>query len=96
MRMSAYDPDDERMDLAADVFRMLADATRVRLLWALRSGELSVRELTDAVAKSQSVVSQHLAKLRLARLVATRREGSHVYYRRMRLRSRDLERYAAE
>lgn len=60
---------------------MLADATRVKLLWLLRAGERPVAELTGAVAKPQSLVSQHLAKLRMARLVTTRRQGSHVYYR---------------
>ena len=83
MRMRAYTglPDDDQVDLAVEVFRMLADATRVRLLWLLRAGELSVRELTDGVAKPQALVSQHLAKLRMARLVTTRRQGSHVFYR---------------
>ena len=84
MRMSAYTrrlPDEEQIDLAVEVFRMLADATRVRLLWLLRAEELSVRALTEGVGKPQALVSQHLAKLRMARLVTTRRQGSHVYYR---------------
>jgi DNA-binding transcriptional ArsR family regulator len=82
MRMPAYSlPDEDHVDLAVEVFRMLADATRIRLLWLIREGEASVRDLTDAVAKPQALVSQHLAKLRLARLVTTRRQGTHVYYR---------------
>lgn len=84
MRMSAYVrrlPDEEQVDLAVEVFRMLADATRVRLLWLMRDGEVSVRGLTEGVGKPQALVSQHLGKLRMARLVTTRREGSHVYYR---------------
>ena len=60
---------------------MLADATRVRLLWLLRQGEAPVGDLARILAKPQALVSQHLAKLRMARLVATRREGNHVYYR---------------
>lgn len=60
---------------------MLADATRVRLLWALLPGELPVNELAQAVDKPPAAVSQHLAKLRLARLVRTRRQGTHVFYR---------------
>ena len=74
-------PPEEQTDLAVDVFRMLADATRVRLLWLLQQGESSVADLTAGVGKPQALVSQHLAKLRMARLVATRRQGSHVYYR---------------
>ncbi len=72
---------DEDVSVVVEVFGMLADPTRVRLLWALREGEKSVTELAEAVDKPQAGVSQHLAKLRLARLVHTRRQGTHVYYR---------------
>lgn len=60
---------------------MLADATRVRLLWALLDGELPVNSLARAMDKSPAGVSQHLAKLRMARLVRTRRQGTQVFYR---------------
>jgi len=60
---------------------MLADGTRVRLVWALLDGELSVNELSRAVGKPPAAVSQHLAKLRMARLVSTRRHGNQVIYR---------------
>ena len=59
---------------------MLSDATRVRLLWALADRELSVTDLAETVAKPGPAVSQHLAKLRMARLVRTRREGTTIYY----------------
>lgn len=72
-------PDDE-VNLIVEVFRMLADPTRVRLLWALSSGELSVSELAERVGKPAPSVSQHLAKLRMARLVRTRREGTTIFY----------------
>lgn len=61
---------------------MLADATRVRIVLALRdAGELSVNRLAELVGKSPSAVSQHLAKLRLARIVGTRQDGTRVFYR---------------
>ena len=60
---------------------MLSDATRVRLLWALLDGERPVNELAETVGKSPTGVSQHLAKLRMARLVRTRRQGNQVFYR---------------
>ncbi|TCN40760.1 DNA-binding transcriptional ArsR family regulator [Kribbella orskensis] len=60
---------------------MLSDPTRVRLLWALLDGEMAVNELAEAVGKSQAAVSQHLAKLRMARLVRTRKQGNQVFYR---------------
>ena len=74
-------PAEEQVDLAVEVFRMLADATRVRLLWVLLEGETPVNWMADAVAKPQATVSQHLAKLRMARLVQTRRQGTQLYYR---------------
>lgn len=61
--------------------QMLADETRLRLLWALLDAELSVGDLARIVGKPAPAVSQHLARLRLARVVATRREGTFVYYR---------------
>ncbi|WP_354245716.1 metalloregulator ArsR/SmtB family transcription factor [Arthrobacter sp. UYEF20] len=69
------------VELAVEIFAMLADATRVRLILALREGEMSVNDLAEAVGKPQSAVSQHLAKMRLARMVSTRQEGTRVFYR---------------
>lgn len=60
---------------------MLADPTRVQILWALVDRELSVNDLADHVGKPAPSVSQHLAKLRMARLVRTRRDGTQVIYR---------------
>jgi DNA-binding transcriptional ArsR family regulator len=67
--------DDQWVELAVEIFKMLADATRVRIVLALRDGELSVNTLAKVVGKSPAAVSQHLAKLRLARMVATRHGG---------------------
>jgi ArsR family transcriptional regulator len=71
---------DDQVDLVVEVFRMLADATRVQILWALVRAEMSVGELADHVDKPAPSVSQHLAKLRMARLVRTRRDGTTIYY----------------
>jgi len=71
----------DQAELVAEVFRMLADGTRVRLLWALLDTDRSVNELAELVGKPSPSVSQHLAKLRMARLVRTRREGTQVIYR---------------
>ncbi|MFJ7288609.1 ArsR/SmtB family transcription factor [Curtobacterium sp. NPDC098951] len=76
------DPESEYVELAVEVFAMLADATRVKIILALRSAEeMSVNHLADVVDKTPAAVSQHLAKLRLARMVSTRREGTTVFYR---------------
>lgn len=76
-----YTPPDDQVDLAVEVFRMLSDATRVRILWALLDRELPVNELAETVGKPPAGVSQHLAKLRMARLVRTRRQANQVFYR---------------
>ncbi len=85
MRVDDEEPANDHIDLAVETFRMLADATRVRLLRALSTpsvgSELSVNDLSEAVGKRPSTVSQHLAKLRMARLVTTRRSGAQVLYR---------------
>ncbi len=74
--------DSQFVELAVEVFAMLADATRVRIILALRdAGELPVNRLSEIVGKSPAAVSQHLAKLRLARIVATRQNGTRVFYR---------------
>lgn len=71
---------EDQAALIVEVFRMLADATRIQVLWALVSGELSVNELAEHIGKPAPSVSQHLAKLRMARLVRTRRAGTTIYY----------------
>lgn len=63
-----------------EVFRMLADPTRVQVLWALVDRELSVNDLAEHIGKPPPSVSQHLAKLRMARLVRTRRDGTTIFY----------------
>ena len=76
----AEEPTDEQVVFAVDTFKLLADPTRLRILWALLHGEHSVNNLADHVGATSAAVSQHLSKLRLARLVKTRREGTYVFY----------------
>lgn len=66
---------------AAAAFSLLADPTRIKLLWALRVGELDVTSLTAVAGCRTSAASQHLSKLRFAGLVDARREGRRIYYR---------------
>ena len=79
--MCALDVDSQYVELAAEVFRLLADPTRIRIVLALRRGELPVNRLAELVGKSPTTVSQHLAKLRWGRVVLTRQEGNQVFYR---------------
>jgi DNA-binding transcriptional ArsR family regulator len=73
--------DSTRLAEATGVFAMLADATRLHLLWLLAQGESDVGSLAERCGASRTAVSQHLAKLRLAGMVETRREGRHIHYR---------------
>ncbi|WP_252975707.1 ArsR/SmtB family transcription factor [Janibacter melonis] len=65
---------------AVEVFRLLADETRLRVLCLLLDAELTVGELAERLDRPAPGVSQHLARLRRGRLVATRRDGHHVHY----------------
>jgi DNA-binding transcriptional ArsR family regulator len=64
----------------AQVFRALADPTRVRIVSALAEAELCVGDLAAAVGMSISAVSHQLRLLRELRVVRKRREGKHIYY----------------
>lgn len=64
----------------ADIFRVLGDPTRLRILALLAAEELSVGELQDVLGVGQSTVSGHLAALRREGLVVARREGALSRY----------------
>ncbi|TDB70305.1 metalloregulator ArsR/SmtB family transcription factor [Micromonospora sp. KC723] len=72
--------DDSKVVAATEMLRMLADGTRLRLMWLLVDGEHDVTALVAALGVARPAVSQHLSKLRLAGLVAVRREGRHALY----------------
>lgn len=80
-QVEGREPDGQLVELAVEIFSMLADATRVRIVLELRDRELSVGHLAEVVDKSPAAVSQHLAKLRLARVVSTRQDGTRIFYR---------------
>jgi DNA-binding transcriptional ArsR family regulator len=65
----------------AELFKALGDPTRVRILSALGDAEVCVSDLAAALEMGQSAVSHQLRYLREMRLVATRREGKHIFYR---------------
>jgi len=73
-------PEEDAVNAAAESLRLLADATRIKILWALAQGESNVTCLAELAGASQPATSQHLAKLRLAGLVTATRAGGFVYY----------------
>ncbi|MBS0383905.1 MAG: winged helix-turn-helix transcriptional regulator [Proteobacteria bacterium] len=72
---------ESRASDATRLLKLLANEQRLKVLCRLSGGELSVGELAEHVDLAQSALSQHLAKLRADRLVATRRDGQTIYYR---------------
>ncbi len=64
----------------ADIFKVLGDPTRLRILHTLMDGERCVRDIAEQIQMGQSAVSHQLRILRDARLVQFRRDGKVVYY----------------
>ncbi|MGW1074320.1 ArsR/SmtB family transcription factor [Streptomyces sp. NPDC002537] len=74
------DPSPEVLSEAAAAFGLLASSARLHLVWALSQGESDVSGLAERVGGALPAISQHLAKLKLAGLVRSRREGRRVVY----------------
>ena len=72
--------DGSMLDGLEKLFLALSDKTRLRLLSLMVDGEVSVGYLADTLGESQPKISRHLAYLRSAELVSTRRDGKWVYY----------------
>ena len=68
------------VELVAQRFRLIGEPMRIRLLDRLRSDELSVGELAEALGASQQNISKHLTSLHQAGIVARRKEGNRVVY----------------
>ena len=77
----ASEPTANQVAAAVMVFALLADPTRVQMLWALRTDELDVASLAAVAGCRPTVASQHLSKLRFAGLVEGHRHGQRVVYR---------------
>ncbi len=73
-------PEDEVLYDLADLFRVFADTTRIKILYALFEAELCVCDLSRLTGMSQSAVSHQLRTLKDSKLVRFRREGKTVYY----------------
>jgi len=72
---------DDLLELRAVALKALGQPTRLRILELLRNGERCVCEIFPAIEEEQSNVSRHLAVLKSAGLVASRKEGLNVHYR---------------
>lgn len=75
---------------ASEFLKALAHQGRLVILCQLAEGEKSVGEIEELLGLRQSAVSQQLARLKADRLVETRREGKHIFYRLARAEARDV------
>lgn len=73
-------PDEELLFDVADLFKAFSDTTRIKILFSLMGGDLSVNDITAAVGCTQSAVSHQLRTLKQARLVKATRDGKNVIY----------------
>jgi len=74
-------PSDEHVNEIADFFKVFGDATRLKILFLLQSGELPVLTIAHSLNMQQSTISQQLKILKVSRLVHSRKEGRSIYYR---------------
>lgn len=65
---------------AVAALKLLADETRLRIVWNLLHGEHSVNELAEHLGMQPAAISHHLARLRFTGVVRTRRDGNRIFY----------------
>lgn len=70
----------QNAEQAESLLKVMANKNRLMILCSLQKQELSVSQLNEMVPLTQSALSQHLASLRKAEIVSTRRDGATIYY----------------
>ena len=83
-------PDEAGIEQTASLFKEVSDASRLRIFWLLCHCETCVTNLSCMMEMSAPAVSHHLARLRAAGLVDSRRQGKEVYYRAAHTRAATL------
>lgn len=73
-------PDDDKIITMADMFKLLADTSRLKIVIALLDNELCVCDICNIIGMSQSAISHQLRVLRADRLVKYRKAGKQVFY----------------
>ena len=80
IKQPATRTNDEQLEQLANLFRLLADRTRLNLLLLLADGERNVSSLCEILRLPQPTVSHHLSLLRLCNAIINRRDGKQVFY----------------
>jgi ArsR family transcriptional regulator len=83
-------PHSDTLYALANLFKMFADVTRSKILWALLAHPMCVCDLAVLLGMTKSAVSHQLKSLRLARLVKYERQGKVVYYSLMDAHIQDI------
>lgn len=73
-------PDEKTINELSDLFKILSDPTRLKILLAIGDGEVCVCCISEFLGMSVSAVSHQLKTLRQAHLVKTRRDGRNIHY----------------
>ena len=73
-------PEEEKLYDLADFFKMFADSTRIKILWALEQQEMCVCDLAALLGMTKSAISHQLKTLRQEKIVKYRRDGKNVIY----------------
>ena len=73
-------PEDEILYDLADLFRIFADSTRIKILYVLFESEMCVCDIAKLLGMTQSAISHQLRALKQSKLVKYRREGKTVFY----------------
>ena len=72
---------DTDLYLMVDLFKVLSDPTRIKILYAISKHEICVNDIAQILNMTQSAVSHQLKNLKQAALIKSRREGQTIYYR---------------
>ncbi len=80
LAMKASLPQEDIFIEAADLFSLLSDSTRLRILWLLCHNEACVCDIASAIDMSSPAVSHHLRSLKQLGIISFRRQGKEVHY----------------
>ncbi len=78
--MKTSSDNDQSVAQLADLFHLLGDPTRLRIVLSCLDVPIPVGEIASSLTLSSSLVSHHLRLLRAARIVKAERKGKHIYY----------------